>query len=119
MDCPCGFDSSFFTILKAHFDKKTDLEHHGILLVDEIGIRKDLLLDPNTMTFKGIQDFGDKVPKEINAELADHGLVFLFQPLYDNYAQPISVFTSIGPTDGGTLAKLLIEAIALLESSGA
>lgn len=119
MDCPCGFDPAFFKILKEHFDKKSDLERHGILLVDEIGARKDLLLESKTMTYKGVEDFGDNLSKEKSTELADHGLVFVFQPLYDTYSQPIAVFASKGPTSGEKLAKLLIEAISLLESSGA
>lgn len=119
MDCPCGFDPAFFTILKAHFDKKSDLQLHGILLIDEIGTRKDLLVDPKTIMYKGVEDFGDNSPKEINKELADHGLVIIFQPLYDSYSQPIAVFASKGPSGGQKLAKMIVQSISLLESSGA
>ncbi|XP_033212132.1 uncharacterized protein LOC117169735 [Belonocnema kinseyi] len=49
----------------------------------------------------------------------DHGLVIMFQPLYDNYSQPIAVFASKGPTHGDAVVKLVIQSIALLEKAGA
>ena len=119
MDCPCGFDPRFFEILKAHFAEKSPMELHGLLLVDEMSTRKSLLLDLKTMKFKGMEDLGDTAPKEIESKMADHGLVIMFQPLYDNYSQPIAVFASKGPTGGDVLAKLLVQAIVLLENAGA
>lgn len=59
--------------------------------------RKNLLLDQKTMTFKGVEDFGDpqnSSKKDVEAQMADHGLVIMYQPLYDNQAQPIAVFAS-------------------------
>ncbi|XP_033215068.1 uncharacterized protein LOC117171666 [Belonocnema kinseyi] len=43
----------------------------------------------------------------------------MYQPLYDNYSQPIAVFTSKGPTKSTDLAKLIIQAIVLVERAGA
>lgn len=43
----------------------------------------------------------------------------MFQPLYDNYSQPIAVFASNGSTTGDILAKLIVQAIVLLENAGA
>lgn len=95
------------------------MERHGVLLLDEMGTRKSLLLDPKTLKFKGVEDFGDDLPKDINIEMADHGLVFMFQPLYDFYSQHVAVFASSGPTCGNVLAKLVVKAIVLLEQAGA
>lgn len=119
MDCPCGFDPNFFEVLKNQFDKKFPLELHGLILFDEMSTRKNLLLDQKTMMFKGIEDFGNSVPKNDKAIMADHGLVIMFQPLYDTYSQPIAVFASKGPTTGDVLAKLIVTAIVLLEKAGA
>lgn len=50
---------------------------------------------------------------------ANHGLVLMFQPLYDTYTQPIAVFGSHGPVTGQVLSQLIVKAIILLEKSGA
>lgn len=51
--------------------------------------------------------------------MTDHGLVFIFQTLIGDFTQPIAVFTSKGSSPRITLAKLIVQAIALLERSGA
>ena len=119
MDCPCGFDPKFFEILKQHFAKKSGKELHVVLLLDEMSTRKNLLLDQKTMTMKGVADLGDNVPKDINTQMADHALVLMFQPLYEDYSQPIAVFASNGPMPGDKLAKIVVQAIVLLENAGA
>jgi len=43
----------------------------------------------------------------------------MFIPLADDYAQPIGVFASKGPTKGVVIAQLILKAITLLEASGA
>lgn len=135
MNCPCGFDSRFFEVLKNHFDGKAPIELNGLILVDEMSTRKNLLLDQKRMKFTGVEDFGttdlensanqnetffdENLETDIKKNvLADHGLVIMFQPLYDNYSQPIAVFASKGPTTGNVLAKLLVQAIVLLEKAG-
>lgn len=119
MGCPCGFDPRFFKILKEHLAQKSELQLHGLLSLDELKVRQNLLLDTTTMTYKGLEDFGENVPNDVDKKMANHGLVLMFQPLYDNYSQPIAVFASNGPTKGVQLAKLVIQAIALLEKAGA
>ena len=51
--------------------------------------------------------------------MADHALVLIFQPLYEDYSQPIAVFASKGSVHGEDLAKIVIQAIVLLEKAGA
>ena len=82
MECSCGFDPRFFEILKEHLVGKSERELHGILLLDEMSTRKNLLLDHKTMTFIGAENFGDNAPKDVEKEMDDHGLVIMFQPLY-------------------------------------
>lgn len=43
----------------------------------------------------------------------------MFVPLTDNYAQPVGVFASKGPTKGVVIAQLVLKAITLLEKAGA
>ena len=51
MDCPCGFDPRFFKLLKEQFAEKSELQLHGIILLDEMSTRSNVLLDTKTMTF--------------------------------------------------------------------
>lgn len=64
-----------------------------------------------------MMDDGEDTEK--SSELADHGLVFMFCPLADSYAQPIGVFASRNSTRGTVLAQLILQAILLLEEAGA
>ena len=45
---------------------------------------------------------------------ADHGLVIMFQPLYDSHVQPIAVFASKETVKRTILAQLLIKSFYLL-----
>lgn len=68
----------------------------------------------------GLVDFGEEGDKgKTFSDKANHGLVFMFIPLEDNYAQPIAVFASKGPTKGVVLIQLVIKAITVLEKAGA
>ena len=120
IDTPCGFDDKIMEVLKEHFSKKSPLQRHGVLLLDEIQTRQNIALDQKTMSYKGLTDFGTNEGTSTGIEdKADHGLVLMYQPLYDFYSQPIAVFTSKGPTTGVVLATLVVQAIVMLERVGA
>lgn len=115
----CGFDKQFFELLKTYLQKKSNIQKHGIILFDEMSVRQSISVCSKTLTYKGLVDFGDhKKANDIN-EQATQALVFMFQPLADNYTQPLAVFASKGPVVGIELAKLLVRCIVLLEESGA
>ena len=113
------FDPRCFEILKEHLTNKSGKQLRGVLMLDEMSTRKSILLDTKTMTFKGVADLGDNVPKNVETEMADHALVLVFQPLYEDYSQPIAVFASKGSVHGEDLAKIVVQAIVLLENAGA
>ncbi|KAH6925402.1 hypothetical protein HPB50_004948 [Hyalomma asiaticum] len=95
---------------------KSSSERHGILVFDEIQVRKEMRVNTKTMTYAGFADFGEAARS--SDELADHGLVFTFRAFGDSYSQPIAVFASKGPTRGTVLAQLVLKAILLLEDAG-
>lgn len=116
----CGFDENFFELLKKSFEIKNERQRHGVLLVDEINLRKSVGVSARDLTYTGLTDFGDDGPKgtDIN-DVATHGLVLMFQSMTEKYTQPIAVFASKTPVAGDDLSKLVVKGICLLENSGA
>ncbi|XP_063986279.1 uncharacterized protein LOC135167229 isoform X2 [Diachasmimorpha longicaudata] len=116
----CGFDAKFFELLKLSFEKKSEMQRHGLLLLDEMATRESITVDTKSLTYRGLQDFGeDGLRSSKFTEKANHGLVILFQPLADTYTQPIAVFASRGPVKGDVVASLILRAITLMENVGA
>lgn len=94
----CGFDYSFFKLLKKKFSNKTQQQRTGVLLLDEIFLRTSINVKTRTLTYSGLEDFGGEIENKVNSsELADHGLVFMWESLGDDVPQPIAVFASKGP----------------------
>lgn len=117
----CGFDEKISKLLEKHFASKTPLQRHGILLLDEINLRKSVAVCSRNLTYLGLNltDFGDDGQQftDINDKVT-HGLVLMFQPLADVYTQPIAVFVSKNFVKGEELAKIVVKAICYLEQCG-
>lgn len=109
-----GFDSKFFAVLKKKLAKMDDFKRHGIIMFDEMQVRKSKQVNSRTMTYVGLETGAAE-----SEELADHALVFMFCPFGDSYAQPIGVFAAKNATKSSILAQLLAQAIVLLEEAGA
>ncbi|KAM0733660.1 hypothetical protein ACS0PU_012025 [Formica fusca] len=75
INAKCGFDEHFAKLLEKHFASKTPLQRHGVLLLDEINLRKSVAVSKN-LTYVGLTDLGDdgQQSTDIN-EQATHGLV--------------------------------------------
>lgn len=69
----CGFDQDFFQALKIKLQHKAESEKHGILIFDEIQVRKSKVVNSRTMTYTGMVNDGEDTQK--SSELEDHGLV--------------------------------------------
>ncbi|KAM7281682.1 uncharacterized protein ISCGN_005736, partial [Ixodes scapularis] len=111
-----GFDENFFAALKKKLPKKNEFQRHGMVLFDEMQVRKAKYLSSKTMSYVGLSGDGDSATSE---ELADHALVFMFCPFGDSYVQPIGVFASKNASKGTLVAQLLLQAIVMLEEAGA
>jgi len=97
----CGFDPNLFKLLKKKFSVKTEPQKIGILLLDEMFLRECLSVNSRTLTYSGLEDYGDEIISNRNSnQKANYGLVFMWQSLADNVVQPIAVFASHGPVKG-------------------
>ncbi|KAL4088985.1 hypothetical protein QTP88_024063 [Uroleucon formosanum] len=111
----CGFDPNFFKLLKKNFAKKSDIQKVGILSLDEIFLRESINVNTRTLTYTGLEDFGNEINhKTSSSEKAKHGLVLMWRSLADNFTQPITVFAS----KSADLAILVTKSILLLENIG-
>lgn len=122
IDSKCGFDEKFFELLKLKFDSKKPLQRNGLLVIDDINLRKSVAVSSKDLTYTGLTDGFDHDESDSSTDINDqatHGLVFLFQPLADKFTQPVAVFASKNPVKGDELAKLVVKAIMLLEKAGA
>lgn len=116
----CGLDEQFFKALRLKLSRKTNLLKHGVLLFDEMQVRKSIKVNTKTMELVGIEDFGDDVDDEKTTyEIADHALVFMFCPAADSYTQPVALYASKNATKGIILASLIVKVIQELEKAGA
>ncbi|KAG0415411.1 hypothetical protein HPB47_007423, partial [Ixodes persulcatus] len=73
----CGFNQDFFLALKIKSQHKAEFEKHGILIFDEIQVRKSKAVNSRTMTHTGMVD--DEEDTQKSSELGDHGLALFHQ----------------------------------------
>ncbi|XP_050060677.1 uncharacterized protein LOC126551448 isoform X2 [Aphis gossypii] len=114
----CGFDNNFFKLLKKKFDLKSEQQKQGVIVLDEIFLRENICVNSRTLTYMGLEDFGEELNNTNSSQKANHALVLMWQSLADNFVQPIAVFASHGTVKGVDLAKLVIRAILLMENAG-
>lgn len=102
----CGFDDEFFGLLKKKVFNKTDHQRKVILVFDEIFLRESISVNTRTLTYLGLEDFGEGFETKENKK-ANHGLVLMIQSLADNVHMPIAVFASNGSIKGLYLIKII------------
>jgi len=66
-----------------------------ILVFDEIFLRESIHVNTRTLTYYGLDDFGNDFEKKTH-EKANHGLVSMVQSLADNLQQHIAIFSLKG-----------------------
>ncbi|XP_024893893.1 uncharacterized protein LOC112468779 isoform X2 [Temnothorax curvispinosus] len=119
VDMKCGFDEEFAKLLAKHFETKTILQRHGVLLLDEINLRKSVAVCSKNLTYVGLTDFGNDGPQSTNLKIKQHMVSFSCFSLLLIHTQPNAVFASKNPVKSDELAKLVIKAIVYLERTGA
>lgn len=114
-----GFDKALAAGLTEKLSNFTERARRGILMFDEIQISKNVDFRVDTGKMVGFVDFGDNTTEEHTYKEGDHALVFLFQPHMGGWVQAIGCFCSAATTPCAVLAKLILQAIILLENCGA
>ncbi|XP_008178271.1 uncharacterized protein LOC103307771 [Acyrthosiphon pisum] len=111
--------SSYLTDLLIRHYHLTFL-HGGPKLIISMLSQKFWILSSRAAVLAHIGNDEQNFPKANTIEdKANMALVFMFQPLCDNYTQPVAVFASRGPVHGTVLAQLLLKFIILVEKAGA
>lgn len=88
----CRFDVNFFTALKRKLQGKSKFQRHSMLLLDEIQVGERKADNSKTLSYTGLVDHRDT--DQQSSEQANHGLVFMFRPFGESYAQPVAVSAS-------------------------
>ena len=114
-----GFDKALFAGLKLKLEEFPRKERRGILMFDEIQVKKNVDFRVETGKLVGMVDFGDLTTPENMFQEGDHALVFLFHPHMGGWMQTIGCFCAAGTTPTVVLSKLILQAIILLENAGA
>ena len=114
-----GFDKALFAGLAEKLACFPRNECRGVLMFDEIQISKNVDFRSETGRLIGMVDYGEYTTTEDEFKEGDHALVFLFQPHLSGWVQSIGSFCAAGTTPTTILAKLILQAIILLENSGA
>lgn len=87
MKIGCGFEINFFKLFKKKFSEKTEYQKKGIIVLDEIFLRTSIAVNSRTLTYSGLEDFGDNIDiKTKGTDKADHGLVLMWQSLAEAFA---------------------------------
>jgi len=102
-----GFDPQFFELFQNKLRSLSDIAKIGLLVLDEIQVRKSVAVNAKTLTFDGLVN--ENHPTDVK-NMADHALVFMFTSLADNFQQPIAIFGCVGATKGRVLAQLTLQA---------
>ncbi|KAF0715840.1 Uncharacterized protein FWK35_00024772 [Aphis craccivora] len=100
-----------FQLIKKKFINKTQNQKKGVLLLDEIFLRLSINVNSRTLTYSGLQDFGQEVEHKISSfGQVDHGLYpFISKITGVDLAKLVQVvaLTSDGASTNKTIYKML------------
>lgn len=82
--CKYGYNEAALSTIKAHFQGKSHIRRCGVLLLDEIKLKQSVAFNKASCKMDGFVDYGDVTPTATD-QLADHGLVLMFVPLFEEW----------------------------------
>ncbi|XP_077545775.1 uncharacterized protein LOC144158630 [Haemaphysalis longicornis] len=114
-----GFDSSLFTVLKDKLQVLPRRERRGVLMFDEMSVRKSVHIRESDVALLGKVNFAEHTRPSDCEKDGDRVLVFLFPPFLGGWPQTVGTFCSSGAAPGSMVAKLLLQCIVHLLNPGA
>ncbi|KAL3185068.1 hypothetical protein MRX96_030951 [Rhipicephalus microplus] len=90
----------------------------GVLMFDEMSVRKSLHVRESDMALLGKVDLAEHTKPTDQVKDGDHVLVFLFRPFLGGWSQTVGAFCTSGAAPGSTVAKLILQCIVLLSNAG-
>ena len=114
-----GFDETLSVGLSEKLKSIAAAEKRGMLMFDEIQLSKHVDFRSDLQKTVGLVDYGPHTQPCNTYQEGDHALVFMFRPHLGSWIQTIGCFCSAGTTPAIILAKLILEAILMLEKCGA
>ncbi|KAH6926646.1 hypothetical protein HPB50_020845 [Hyalomma asiaticum] len=113
-----GFDSTLFTVLCEKLKSVPERERRGVLMFDEMSVRKSVHIRESDMALLGKVDFAEHTRPGDHGKDGDHVLVFLFRPFLGGWSQTVGTFCASGAAPGSIVAKLLLQCIVHLTNAG-
>ncbi|XP_075726173.1 uncharacterized protein LOC142767815 [Rhipicephalus microplus] len=113
-----GFDSTLFTVLCEKLEAVPERERRGVLMFDEMSVRKSVHIRESDMALLGKVDFAEHTRPGDHDKDGDHVLVFLFRPFLGGWSQTVGTFCASGAAPGSIVAKLLLQCIVHLTNAG-
>ncbi|KAL3252132.1 hypothetical protein MRX96_054941 [Rhipicephalus microplus] len=113
-----GFDSTLFTVLCEKLEAVPERERRGVLMFDEMSVRKSVHIRESDMAQLGKVDFAEHTRPGDHGKDGDHVLVFLFRPFLGGRSQTVGTFCASGVAPGSIVAKLLLQCIVHLTNAG-
>ncbi|KAL3194798.1 hypothetical protein MRX96_045924 [Rhipicephalus microplus] len=106
------------TVANADVSSAADKEIEGVLMFDEMSVRKSLHVRESDMALLGKVDLAEHTKPTDQVKDGDHVLVFLFRPFLGGWSQTVGAFCTSGAAPGSTVAKLILQCIVLLSNAG-
>ncbi|KAH7964988.1 hypothetical protein HPB49_002733 [Dermacentor silvarum] len=112
-----GFSPKIFNVVSEKTATMEEYACHGGIIVDEMHLSEHLSVT-TAGHIDGFVDLGNfKSPKDKHTP-CDHGMVLIFVPFIGKWTQILAAFATRGNVNGGTLTKIMLEAILLAEKAG-
>ncbi|XP_042145525.1 uncharacterized protein LOC120844447 [Ixodes scapularis] len=112
-----GFNPNVFATLCEKTKTMDEFSRHGIIAFDEMKLSEHIDVK-SSGSLEGFVDLGQFGEENSSEELADHGLVVVFQPFSGTWMQILGVFSSKSNVKANLLAKIVLEATLLCEQAG-
>ncbi|KAL3210770.1 hypothetical protein MRX96_052129 [Rhipicephalus microplus] len=117
-DCLLLKINTLFTVLCEKLEAVPERERRGVLMFDEMSIRKSVHIREPDMALLGKVDFAEHTRPGDHGKDGDHMLVFLFRPFLGGWSQTVGTFCASGAAPGSIVAKLLLQCIVHLTNAG-